>query len=70
MQLFLAGHEIVIELTESGEDYLPSPCASFGLQLNIDDSVNLTAINRERSDDAPEWFPASNWWDAVEDEEE
>ncbi len=64
-----AGHEIVIELTESGEDYLPSPCASFGLQLNIDDSeLGLPLI--ERSDDAPEWFLVPNWWDAVEDEEE
>ncbi len=62
-----AGHEIRIELTESGMDYLPSPCAAIGMQVNIDSSSTLSLPLIDRDEEtAPEWFDVPNWWDAVE----
>ena len=37
-----AGAEIEVVLTESGEDYLPSPCAAIGLNVNLDASSTLS----------------------------
>ena len=61
-----AGHEISLVLSESGEDYLPSPCATFGLQVNLDSSSTLSLPLIERSDNAAEWFDVPNWWDVEE----
>jgi len=61
-----AGNEIRIELTESGEDYLPSPCAQIGLTINADSTSELSLPLIERDDDAPEWFDVPNWWDVEE----
>jgi len=61
-----AGNEIRIELTESGEDYLPSPCAQIGLNVNIDESSELGLPLIVRDDDAPQWFDVPNWWDVEE----
>ena len=61
-----AGNEIRIELTESGEDYLPSPCAQNGLIINADSTSELSLPLIEREDDAPEWFDVPNWWDLEE----
>ena len=58
-----AGHGIEIVLTENGEDYLPSPCANFGLQVNADSSSVLSLPLIDRDDNAPEWFEVPNWWD-------
>ena len=58
-----AGHEIRVELTESGEDYLPSPCAVIGINVNLDDTstFNLPLIDREEGHE--NWFEAPHWWD-------
>lgn len=61
-----AGNEIRIELTESGEDYLPSPCSQIGLNVNIDESSELGLPLIIRDDDAPQWFDVPNWWDVEE----
>ncbi len=61
-----AGNEIRIELTESGEDYLPSPCAQIGLIINADSTSELSLPLIEREYDAPEWFDVPNWWDLEE----
>ena len=60
-----AGHEIEIILTETGQDYLPSACASIGLQVNLDSSSTLSLPLIERDDDAKEWFDVPRWWDYV-----
>ncbi len=58
-----AGHTLRIELTENGEDYLPSPCASNPLGgLTVDGGVvGLPIIDRPKSHDS--WFLAPPWWD-------
>ncbi len=62
-----AGHEIRIELTENGMDYLPSPCAAIGMQVNTDSSSTLSLPLIDRDEEtAPEWFEVPNWWDAEE----
>ena len=58
-----AGHALRIELTESGEDYLPGPCASNaagGLVVN-GGIVGLPLIDRPVDDDR--WFLSPAWWD-------
>ena len=51
-----AGHAIRVDLTESGEDYLPSPCALFGMGVSLDESseIGLPLIDRPAGD--PHWF--------------
>ena len=61
-----AGHEIEIVLTETGEDYLPSPCQAVGLNVNIDSSSTLGLPLIYRTDNAPEWFEVPAWWEMVE----
>ena len=61
-----AGNEIRIELTETGEDYLPSPCAQIGLNVDTDANSVLSLPLINRPDDAPHWFDVPNWWDVEE----
>jgi len=61
-----AGNDISIVLTETGEDYLPSPCAATGLFVNLDRGTTLSLPLIERSENAPEWFEVPNWWDVEE----
>jgi hypothetical protein len=61
-----AGNDISIVLTETGEDYLPSPCAAIGLSVNLDQGTTLSLPLIERSENAPEWFEVPNWWDVEE----
>jgi hypothetical protein len=58
-----AGHSIRIELTETGEDYLPGPCAANPLGgLSVDGGmIGLPLIDRPVNDDA--WFLAPAWWE-------
>ena len=58
-----AGHTLRIELTETGEDYLPSPCASNPLGgLSVDGGmIGLPIIDRPNSHES--WFLAPPWWD-------
>ena len=61
-----AGHSLRIVLTESGEDYLPSPCASNPLGgLDVEGgTIGLPIIDRPDSDQA--WFLAPPWWEHLE----
>jgi len=57
------GHSLRLELTESGEDYLSSPCATNplgGLTVN-GGNFGLPIIDRPDSHDA--WFLAPPWWE-------
>ena len=58
-----AGHALRIELTETGEDYLPGPCASNpagGLSVS-GGTIGLPLIDRPVDDGR--WFLAPAWWD-------
>lgn len=58
-----AGHSLRIELTETGEDYLPSPCSTNpagGLTVN-GGVIGLPIIDRPVSHEA--WFDVPAWWD-------
>lgn len=58
-----AGAVIEVVLTETGEDYLPSPCATVGLNVNLDASsvLSLPLIERPAEDDR--WFLTPPWWE-------
>jgi hypothetical protein len=58
-----AGHTLRIELTENGEDYLSSPCATNPLGgLDVDGGIiGLPIIDRPNSHES--WFFAPPWWD-------
>lgn len=51
-----AGHSIRVDLTESGEDYLPSPCAAVGIGVAFSESsvLSLPIIQRPEADHR--WF--------------
>jgi len=56
------GHTIQLVVTESGEDYLPSPCAALGMTIFAGYQVlNLPTIDRPV--DHENWFNVPNWWD-------
>ena len=61
------GSTIQLEITESGEDYLPSTCSSAGISL-IDDVQPLSLPLVERGDDDSRWFDVPPWWDYQEEE--
>ena len=58
-----AGHSLRIELTETGEDYLPGPCATNILGgLSIEGgTIGLPLIDRPVDHEA--WFCAPPWWE-------
>jgi predicted acyl esterase len=58
-----AGHKIRIELSESGEDYLPSSCAAIGLNVMIDDSSTLGLPLIDRPANHESWFDPLPWWE-------
>ena len=58
-----AGHEISIELTDTGEDYLPSTCAAVGMAVFIDESSTLSLPLIDRAEDDDRWFLAPPWWE-------
>ena len=57
------GHGIRVELTESGEDYLPSSCAAIGIIVNLDDSSTFSLPLIDREEGHENWFEAPHWWD-------
>ncbi len=59
----LAGAVIEVVLTESGEDYLPSPCAAVGLNVNFDAESTLSLPLIDRPADDERWFLAPPWWE-------
>ena len=59
------GHTIQLIITESGEDYLPSPCASVGMSIFAGYQVlNLPTIDRTGDHDS--WFETPPWWEHQE----
>ena len=58
-----AGAVIEVVLTETGEDYLPSPCAVIGMNVNIDASSTLSLPLIDRPVDDDRWFLAPPWWE-------
>ena len=58
-----AGSTLRLELTESGEDYSPSPCASVGLTVNADNESVFSLPIIDRPDDHENWFLAPPWWE-------
>jgi hypothetical protein len=58
-----AGAVIEVVLTESGEDYLSSPCAAIGLNVNLDDSSTLSLPLIDRPDNDNRWFLTPPWWE-------
>ena len=59
------GHTIQLIITESGEDYLPSPCASVGMSIFAGYQV-LTLPSIDRTIDHDSWFEAPPWWEHQE----
>ena len=56
------GHIINLEITESGEDYLPSTCASAGITLSeTEQPLTLPLIDRAQTDER--WFEVPPWWE-------
>ena len=56
-----SGHTIQLEITESGEDYLPSTCSSAGISLVDDEQpLSLPLVTRSESDNR--WFDVPPWW--------
>ncbi|MDE0708111.1 MAG: CocE/NonD family hydrolase [Candidatus Poseidoniales archaeon] len=58
-----AGDSVRIELTESGEDYLPSTCSAIGLNVNLGESSTLGLPLIDRPTDDNRWFLAPPWWE-------
>lgn len=57
-----AGHSIELVITESGEDYLPSPCAAIGMTISGGEQP-LGLPLTDRSENADEWFNVPPWWE-------
>ena len=58
-----AGAVIEVVMSETGEDYLPSPCAVVGMNVNIDASSTLSLPLIDRPVDDDRWFLAPPWWE-------
>ena len=54
---------MVLEFSESGMDYLPSPCAATGLEVL---SVELTLPIIDRGGEHEAWFDVPPWWEVQE----
>ena len=56
------GHIIQLEISDAGEDYLPSTCASAGVTLiQAEQPLSLPLIDRSASDER--WFEVPPWWE-------
>ncbi|MBT3846273.1 MAG: CocE/NonD family hydrolase [Euryarchaeota archaeon] len=56
------GHTIQLVVTETGEDYLPSPCATLGMTIFAGYQV-LTLPTLDRPNDHKNWFNIPAWWE-------
>ena len=63
MDVVVSSGWLTLEFTESGEDYLPSPCAASGLFVESFD-LFLPLIDREENHGA--WFDVPPWWEVQE----
>ncbi len=57
------GHTIQLLVTETGEDYLPSPCAPLGMTIFAGYQV-LTLPTIDRPVEHENWFNVPAWWEA------
>ena len=57
------GHTIQLLVTETGEDYLPSPCAPLGMTIFAGYQV-LTLPTIDRPVEHDNWFNVPAWWEA------
>ena len=55
------GHTIQLVVSETGEDYLPSPCASSGMTI-FAGYQTLTLPTIDRPSDHQNWFDVPVWW--------
>ena len=63
MDVIVPSGSITFQFSESGEDYIPSPCAVNGLLVNTFD-LGLPLIDREENHEA--WFDVPPWWEVQE----
>lgn len=63
-----AGNNLQLVITETGEDYLPSPCAAIGMTVVSSTSIFSLPLT-ERGDNAKEWFEVPPWWENQEENE-
>ena len=63
MDVIVPSGVITLEFTESGEDYIPSPCAVSGLVVNSFD-LGIPLIDRDENNDS--WFETPPWWEHQE----
>ena len=58
------GHTIQLEISDAGEDYLPSTCASAGVTLlEVEQPLSLPLIDRSANDER--WFEVPPWWETL-----
>ena len=62
-----AGHTIRLEIDETGEDYLSSPCAAVGLVV-VGGKEVLSLPLVDRLDDDERWFDVPPWWEQQQTE--
>ena len=63
-----AGNNLQLVITETGEDYLPSPCAAIG--MNVVGSTSIFSLPlTERGENAKEWFDVPPWWESQDSPE-
>ncbi len=63
MDVVVSSGSLTLEFTESGEDYIPSPCAASGLFV---ESVELYLPLIDREDEHEAWFNVPPWWEVQE----
>ena len=63
MDVIVPSGVIALEFTESGEDYIPSPCAVSGMLV---DSFDLGVPLIDRGENHDSWFEVPPWWEHQE----
>ena len=63
MDVIVPSGILTLQFSESGEDYIPSPCAVSGLLVNSFD-LGLPLIDRWGEHEA--WFDVPPWWEVQE----
>ena len=63
MDVIVPSGVIALEFTESGEDYIPSPCAVSGMLV---DSFDLGVPLIDRGENHDSWFEIPPWWEHQE----
>ena len=63
MDVIIPSGILTLQFSESGEDYIPSPCAVNGLLVNSFD-LGLPLIDRWGEHEA--WFDVPRWWEVQE----